>query len=65
MTIVKVSLNKYLYAILGRQELVDQWWESPNKAFGGSTPNQVYWSGEDGRKQVAKYIIDNVNPGYS
>lgn len=65
MTIVKVSLNKYLYALLGRQELVDQWWESPNRAFEGRTPNEVYWSGEDGRKQVAKYIIDNVNPGYS
>lgn len=65
MTIVKVSLNKYLYALLGRQELVDQWWESPNRAFEGRTPNEVYLSGEDGRKQVAKYIIDNVNPGYS
>jgi hypothetical protein len=65
VTIVKVSLNKYLYALLGRQELVDTWWESPNRAFEGRTPNEVYWSGEDGRKQVAKYIIDNVNPGYS
>lgn len=65
MTIVKVSLNKYLYALLGRQELVDQWWESPNRAFEGMAPNEVYLSGEDGRKQVAKYIIDNVNPGYS
>ena len=65
MTIVKVSLNKYLYALLGRQELVDQWWESPNRAFEGRTPNEVYWSGEDGRKQVAKYIINNVDPGYS
>ena len=65
MTIVKVSLNKYLYALLGRQELVDQWWESPNRAFEGRTPNEVYLSGEDGRKQVAKYIINNVDPGYS
>lgn len=65
MTIVKVSLNKYLYALLGRQELVDQWWESPNRAFGGRTPNEVYWAGEEGRKQVAKYIIDKLDPGYS
>jgi hypothetical protein len=65
MTIVKVSLNKYLYALIGRQELVEQWWDSPNRAFEGRTPNEVYLSGEDGRKQVAKYIFDNVDPGYS
>ena len=51
--------------MLGRHELVDQWWETTNKAFDGKTPNEVYWSGEDGRKQVAKYIIDNLNFGYS
>ena len=65
MTIIKLTLNKYLYALLGRQELVDQWWESPNRAFEGRTPNEVYLSGEDGRKQVSKYIINNVDPGYS
>ncbi len=65
MTIIKLTLNKALFAMLGRYELVDQWWETPNKAFDGKTPNEVYWSGEDGRKQVAKYIIDNLNPGYS
>ncbi len=51
--------------MLGRQELVDQWWENPNRAFEGKTPNEVYWSGEDVRKKVANYIIDNLNPGYS
>lgn len=65
MTIIKLTLNKALFAMLGRHELVDQWWETTNKAFDGKTPNEVYWSGEDGRKQVAKYIIDNLNFGYS
>ncbi len=65
MTIIKLTLNRALFSMLGRQELVDQWWENPNRAFEGKTPNEVYWSGEDGRKKVAKYIIDNLNPGYS
>ena len=65
MAIIKLTLNKALFAMLGRHELVDQWWETPNKAFDGKTPNEVYLSGEDGRKQVAKYISDNLNPGYS
>lgn len=65
MTIVKVTLNKALFAMLGRHDLVDQWWESPNKAFDGKTPNEVYLSGEEGRKQVAKYILDHLNPSYS
>jgi len=65
MVIIKLTLNKALFSMLGRHELVDQWWETPNKAFDGKTPNEVYLSGEDGRKQVAKYISDNLNPGYS
>lgn len=65
MVIIKLTLNKALFAMLGRHELVEQWWETPNKAFDGKTPNEVYLSGEDGRKQVAKYISDNLNPGYS
>lgn len=61
MTIIKLTLNKALLAMLGRSEVVEQWWESPNKAFEGRTPNEVYMSGEDGRKQVARYIIDHLN----
>lgn len=63
MTVVKVTLNRFLFAMLGRAELVDQWWQSPNKAFEGKTPDEVYLSGEDGRKKVADYIQFHANAG--
>jgi hypothetical protein len=65
MIIVKVNLNKYLYTLLGRQELIDSWWHSPNKAFENKTPDEVYQSGEEGREKVAKYILGFIGAGYS
>lgn len=63
MTVVKVTLNRLLFAMLGRAELVDQWWQSPNKAFEGKTPDEVYLSGEEGRNKVANYIHFHANAG--
>ena len=63
MTVVKVSLNRLLFAMLGRAELVDQWWQSPNKGFDGKTPDEVYFSGEEGRNKVANYIHFYANAG--
>jgi hypothetical protein len=55
-TIVKLTLNKMLFSYMGRHELVDMWWHSPNKAFDGKTPDTVYQSGEEGRKAVSDYV---------
>ena len=55
------TLNEMLYELLGRAELVDQWWNSSNKAFDGKAPVDVYWSGEEGRHQVANYILTYTN----
>lgn len=64
--ITKVTLNRYLYSLgLSRQELIDSWWHSPNKAFEYKTPDEVYQTGEDGRKQVANYILGFLGAGYS
>lgn len=30
-----------LMAMLGSTKLIDKWWNSPNKAFNGMTPNEV------------------------
>lgn len=57
--IVKVALNKHLFAALRHPELVESWWHIENKAFDNKTPDQVYQSGEEGRKQVANYIINH------
>lgn len=58
---VRSQLNKMLFDMLGNLSLVDQWWHSNNKGFEGKTPNEVYWSGEEGRKKVADYILQFVN----
>ena len=56
--VVKVTLNKMLFALIGRNELVEAWWSSPNKGFNSKTPDEVYQSGPDGRKEVARYIFN-------
>lgn len=56
MTFVKKDINVMLHAMLGRRDLVDTWWDSPNKAFDMKTPNEVYLSSEDGRRQVYQYV---------
>lgn len=63
--IIKRPLNRILFALLGRIELVDDWWHNPNRAFDDKTPDEVYQSGAEGRKQVAKYLYDQVNGDYS
>ena len=57
---VRSQLNRILYGLLGSSELVDRWWHSSNKAFAGQAPNEVYWSGESGRQEVANYILKNA-----
>jgi hypothetical protein len=58
---VRSQLNLILFGLLGSHSVVDAWWYSSNKAFDGKTPNEVYWSGEDGRQAVADYIIKFFN----
>ena len=55
-THVKVTLDKCLMALLGRQELIELWWTTCNLGFKGKTPLEVYQSGEEGRQEVIGYI---------
>lgn len=50
-----------LFAMLGDNSLVQQWWESKNKGLDNKTPNEVYWSGEEGRQKVADYILEFID----
>lgn len=56
MVIIKSDINKLLLALLGRGDLVRNWWESPNVFFGGETPDEVYQKGSEGRKKVFDYV---------
>ena len=49
------NLDELLLSMLGSHELVQQWWASPNRAFGGDTPQQ-WWNDPDLHVQVVSYI---------
>ena len=51
MEITKTRLNSILMGLLGKKILVDMWWNSPNKAFEGKTPNEV-----NDLEQIFKYL---------
>lgn len=57
-TIVKNDVNKALYKIFGRgsESLIESWWHTPNFNFNMNTPDNIYQSGEDGRKQVRDLV---------
>jgi hypothetical protein len=56
----KEKLNIVLFSMLGSDELVGQWWRSPNYHWALSTPDDVWESGEDGKKQVIQYILGHA-----
>ncbi len=54
--------NRILYALLGSNELVQKWWESPNKAFGDITPIEMWDRDKD---RVKNYLLAQLNGDYS
>jgi hypothetical protein len=47
------DLDEMLLAMLGSKELVEKWWNSPNRAFGYDTPEQAF---RDRPNNVVMYI---------
>ena len=58
------KVNRMLKALLGSDELVQRWWASPNRAFDGEIPDDL-WNTSEGRKRIYKYVLDQLDPGYS
>lgn len=56
----KESLDSALMAMLGRKDLVDRWWTSPNYYFNLSEPIDLWEKDDEGKLSVAHYIISNV-----
>ena len=54
---VKSQLDRILLGLLGSLQLVDEWWHSSNKAFEGKAPIEVYHTNEQGKQDVASYIL--------
>jgi hypothetical protein len=53
----KRRLNIALFAMLGSDNLVKRWWESPNRAFEDKTPNQMC---EEDEQRVIDYVLDHL-----
>lgn len=51
-------LNRLLLALLGKEDLVDLWWESPNKAFDLKTPKEMLAIHPE---RVIQYIVGQFN----
>lgn len=39
--LMRKRCDALITAMVGK-DLVEQWWNGPNKAFGGDTPEQIY-----------------------
>lgn len=57
-------LNACLLGLVGSDRLVCDWWESPNKAFNGKKPYEVYLFEPDGQRRVAEYILGHCGGGW-
>jgi hypothetical protein len=53
---VFLSINKYLYALVGKK-FYYEWMTSPNRAFDGKTPAQHCIEHVDGARYVEAYLI--------
>ena len=53
---LKKQLVAIVFAMVGA-DLVDKWWNSPNKHWDLKTPLEVYESGLEGRMDVKSYLI--------
>lgn len=65
MTIVKSDIDNWLLALLGRQELVEQWWTGSNFHFGMKTPIEVYQGTDEQRESVIRYVRSFVQGDFT
>jgi hypothetical protein len=50
------EVNRLLFSLLGSNDLVKQWWNSPNKHWDGKTPLEIWSTGNNGNKEVWSYV---------
>lgn len=51
------QINRHLFGMLGKSDLVFKWWESPNKYWKGETPATIYETSEEGKQEVYNYVM--------
>lgn len=56
------ELNQHLYALVGSENLVKQWWMTPNRAWQGREPEEI-WARDP--KEVISYVMRFCYGDYS
>ncbi len=54
-------INRLLMPLLGSHRLINEWWDSPNHAFGELTPADMW---EINRKRVFEYVQSQYRGDY-
>ena len=65
MNVTKLQLDNVLLSLLGSEDLVAQWWLSPNFALGLQSPIDLWEDGEVGCEMVTNYVLGQINADYS
>jgi len=61
MNSLRARLDRVLGSMLGSEDLVRRWWDSPNRAFDMRAPAEVFDTEPDA---VVSYILGHVSGGY-
>jgi len=56
------ELNQHLYALVGSESLVKQWWITPNRNWKGREPEEI-WQRDP--KEVISYVMRFCYGDYS
>lgn len=59
----KHIVDKHLLAMLGSEDFVSKWWDSPNASFKFQRPIDLWISGERGQKEVINYVLHHAYAG--
>lgn len=60
----EAHINIMLASLLGSDHLIDMWWNSPNKGFGGKSPHEVYHTDDQGKRAVYDYVSHYLGDDY-
>jgi uncharacterized protein (DUF2384 family) len=61
MKTLEEKAHLILKALLGSDEMIAKWWTSPNRAFDGQLPDDL-WNTNSGRNKVYNYLLDQMEP---
>lgn len=56
----KEKVNNILLGLLGSEEFINQWWNSPNANWQFKTPEEV-WSTKAGQIEIVNYLLKHAN----